>query len=127
MSAHTTYPVLPIALGSLSRALSAVVLAAVSALKIVGRAYRNRQHAHALAGLDRHMLADMGINHADLRDAFSSPIWEDPTELLQERAAERRVNRNLAAISIVPPADSTAIAGSTLPRPAPTRSVRAMI
>ena len=46
-----------------------------------------------LAGLDRHMLADIGITRADLRDAFSEPFWEDPTALLRERAIERRLNR----------------------------------
>ena len=50
-----------------------------------------------LAGLDRHMLADIGITRADLRDAFSAPFWEDPTALLRERALERRVNRVHAA------------------------------
>jgi hypothetical protein len=39
------------------------------------------------------MLKDIGITRADLNDAFSSPIWEDPTALLRERAIERRVNR----------------------------------
>jgi len=47
-----------------------------------------------LAGLDRRMLADIGINRADLRDAFSEPFWEDPTVLLSERVAERRQNRS---------------------------------
>jgi hypothetical protein len=46
-----------------------------------------------LAGLDRHMLADIGINRADVRHAFSEPFWEDPTALLHERAIERRLNR----------------------------------
>ena len=46
-----------------------------------------------LAGLDRRMLADIGITRADVRDAFSEPFWEDPTALLRERAIERRMNR----------------------------------
>jgi hypothetical protein len=47
----------------------------------------------ALAGLDRRMLADIGLNRADVSDAFSEPFWEDPTALLRERAIERRLNR----------------------------------
>ena len=47
----------------------------------------------ALAGLDRHMLADIGLTRSDLSDAFSTPFWEDPTSLLRERAIERRMNR----------------------------------
>ena len=46
-----------------------------------------------LAGLDRHMLADIGITRSDLRDAFSEPFWDDPTALLRERAIERRLYR----------------------------------
>ena len=43
-----------------------------------------------LSGLDQRMLADLGINRADLNDAFSGPFWEDPTELLRQRVQERR-------------------------------------
>jgi len=46
-----------------------------------------------LAYCDQRMLADIGINRADLRDAFSEPLWEDPTALLRERALERRWRR----------------------------------
>ena len=46
-----------------------------------------------LAGLDRRMLADIGLTRSDLNDAFSEPFWEDPTALLRERAIERRLNR----------------------------------
>ena len=59
-------------------------------LKRLARAQRHRREAHILAGLDRHMLADIGITRADLRDAFSEPFWDDPTALLRERAIERR-------------------------------------
>ena len=50
-----------------------------------------------LAGLDRHMLADIGITRSDLRDAFSAPFWDDPTALLHERALERRLIARRAA------------------------------
>ena len=59
-------------------------------LKELARARRNRREAVKLAGLDRRMLADIGITRADVRDAFSEPFWEDPTALLSERAIERR-------------------------------------
>ncbi|HEU5018751.1 MAG TPA: hypothetical protein VFT69_12365, partial [Pseudolabrys sp.] len=45
-------------------------------------------------GLDRRMLADIGITRSDVRDAFSEPFWQDPTALLSERAGERRRNRS---------------------------------
>ena len=46
-----------------------------------------------MAGLDRRMLADIGLTRADVRDAFSAPFWDDPTALLRARAIERRVQR----------------------------------
>jgi uncharacterized protein YjiS (DUF1127 family) len=63
-------------------------------VKNVQRARRNRREAMALAGLDQNILADIGLNRSDLRDAFSAPFWEDPTLLLRERAIERRLNRS---------------------------------
>ena len=79
-------------LGTGSRLLP--VFAAVNGwLKRVARARRHRRQAAALAYCDGRMLADIGINRADLRDAFSEPLWEDPTALLRERALERRWRR----------------------------------
>jgi uncharacterized protein YjiS (DUF1127 family) len=90
-------PILPIAGGILVRvavlAFVAVVALVTYWLKRLARAHRHRCEARLLAGLDRHMLADIGINRADLRDAFSEPFWEDPTALLRERALERRLYR----------------------------------
>jgi uncharacterized protein YjiS (DUF1127 family) len=84
-------PVLPIAGGTLVRALLALVALVTSWLKRLSRARQNRRQATMLAGLDRHMLADIGITRADVRDAFSEPFWDDPTALLRERAIERRM------------------------------------
>ena len=126
----TTYPVLPIALGAASRGLAVLALTVAAGLKAFGRAWQNRRQAQALAGLDQRMLADMGINHSDLRDAFSSPIWEDPTALLQERAAERRSNRSVAVTSIVPPEQGDAVTPQVengFHRPSLARSARALI
>ncbi len=85
-------PVLPVAGGTLVRALLALVALVTHWLRQLARARRNRRDAKVLAGLDRHMLADIGITRADLRDAFSEPFWEDPTALLRERAIERRLS-----------------------------------
>lgn len=84
-------PVLPIAGGTLVRALLALVALVTYWLKQIARVRRHRREAHVLASLDRHMLADIGITRADLRDAFSEPFWDDPTALLRERAIERRL------------------------------------
>ena len=86
-------PVLPIAGSALVRGLASVLALVAYWLRNLARAQRHRRQARQLAGLDRHMLADIGITGADVRDAFSAPLWEDPTALLRERAIERRMNR----------------------------------
>ena len=48
-----------------------------------------------LAALDDRMLADIGLNRSDLRDAFAVPPWRDPSDVLARRAAERRGGRRL--------------------------------
>ena len=88
-------PVLPIAGGTLVRVLLALVALVTYWLKLLARAVRHRREARVLAGLDRHMLADIGITRSDVRDAFSEPFWDDPTALLRERAIERRMNRGV--------------------------------
>ena len=85
------YPVLPVAGGALLRAFASLVALVTSWLKELVRARRHRREANILAGLDRRMLADIGITRADVRDAFSEPFWDDPTALLRERALERRL------------------------------------
>src|SRR5437868_11317057 len=54
---------------------------------------KNRRDAVILAGMDEHMLADIGLTRGDVRDAFSEPVWRDPTAILVSRAHERRINR----------------------------------
>jgi uncharacterized protein YjiS (DUF1127 family) len=44
----------------------------------------------ALANMDRHELADIGLNPSDVSDASALPLDRDPTELLARRARERR-------------------------------------
>ena len=80
---------------------------------------KNRRDAIVLAGMDEHMLADIGLTRGDVRDAFSEPLWRDPTAILVSRAHERRVNRrrlnkglvekSFEAPSIVPSAKSAGL------------------
>jgi uncharacterized protein YjiS (DUF1127 family) len=53
---------------------------------------RNRVVAAKLAQLDDRMLADIGLTRSDLSDAYSQPLWHDPTDMLARRAHERRVS-----------------------------------
>jgi uncharacterized protein YjiS (DUF1127 family) len=93
MNTTNNFPVLPIAAGTLVRAFLSLLALVTHWLKVFARARRHRREAMALAGLDRRMLADIGISRADLRDAFSEPFWEDPTMVLRERVNERRQYR----------------------------------
>ncbi|HYC18221.1 MAG TPA: DUF1127 domain-containing protein [Pseudolabrys sp.] len=90
MSAN--YPVLPVAGGTLVRVFASLLAFVTRWLKELAEARRHRREAHVLAGLDRRMLADIGLTRADVRDAFSEPFWDDPTALLRERALERRLD-----------------------------------
>jgi uncharacterized protein YjiS (DUF1127 family) len=93
-------PILPIAGGTLVRAFASLLALVTYWLKALARARRHRRQASQLAGLDRRMLADIGITRADVSDAFSEPFWEDPTALLHERAIERRLNRAVARAQV---------------------------
>jgi len=95
----TSIPVVPVAGGTLVRAVLSLLAIVTRWLKDLARVRRHRREARALAGLDSHMLADIGVTRADLRDAFSEPFWEDPTELLRERVNERRTSRRPAAVA----------------------------
>lgn len=112
------YPVLPIAGGALLRAFASVLALVTHWLKESARARRHRREANILAGLDRRMLADIGITRADVRDAFSEPFWDDPTALLRERALERRLNGAVRRIK------ADAGADNAFRRPAPDRPAR---
>jgi uncharacterized protein YjiS (DUF1127 family) len=62
---------------------------------------KNRRDAATLAGLDDRMLADIGLTRGDLRDAYSEPVWRDPTAILVSRAHERRINRRRTALGLI--------------------------
>ena len=99
MSTTAQYPVLPLAAGTLARVFAAFLAPVVATSKFVARALRNRHDAKVLAGLDGRMLADIGLTRSDVHDAFSAPLWEDPTTLLSERAIERRMNRAVTRVT----------------------------
>ena len=63
---------------------------------------RSRRDTRILARLDDHMLADIGLTRGDLRDAFSEPVWRDPTAILASRAHERRINRRRGGLGLAP-------------------------
>jgi hypothetical protein len=44
------------------------------------------------------MLADIGLTRGDVRDAYSEPVWRDPTAILVSRAHERRIHRRRTTI-----------------------------
>ena len=76
MSAN--YPVLPVAGGTLLRTFASVLALVTRWLKELVEARRHRRQANVLAGLDRRMLADIGITRADVRDAFSETFLGRP-------------------------------------------------
>ena len=82
----------------LARAGTALGGSLVRRLGQFGRAIKNRRVAASLAGLDDRMLADIGITRSDLRDAYSEPLWHDPTDVLAWRASERRLRRRSAVV-----------------------------
>jgi uncharacterized protein YjiS (DUF1127 family) len=97
-------------------AISAAVRARRSFKRFVER-LKNRHDAMRLASLDDRMLADIGLNRSDLRDAYALPPWRDPSDVLAQRAAERRGSRRQAASDCVPVTTVSAELFGTLPAP----------
>ena len=64
-------------------------------LKRLVERMKNRRDTMRLASLDDRMLADIGLDRGDLRDAFAELPWRDPSDVLVRRAAERRASRRL--------------------------------
>ena len=83
------------------RALAALAGRIGQGLKEFADRVKNRRDAFRLADLDDRMLADIGINRSDLRDAYSGPLWRDPSELLARRAIERRVRKHRTELTCV--------------------------
>ena len=84
---------------------------------------KNRRDATMLAGLDDRMLADIGLTRGDLRDAYSEPVWRDPTAILVSRAHERRINRRRTSIGF---AEKVFDSPSIIPAGAGHRGTRAL-
>jgi uncharacterized protein YjiS (DUF1127 family) len=72
----------------------------VARLRQVLQFLKNRRDAVTLAHLDDRMLADIGLTRGDVRDAFSEPVWRDPTAVLVSRAHERRINRRRSGLGL---------------------------
>jgi uncharacterized protein YjiS (DUF1127 family) len=77
----------------LGRVLWGLVGRARQGLKQFAEKVKNRHAAMQLAELDDRMLADIGLNRSDLRDAYALPPWRDPSDILARRAQERRGRR----------------------------------
>ena len=75
-------------------AITAAVRARRSLKRFLERV-KNRRDTMRLATLDDRMLADIGLDRGDLRDAFAELPWRDPSDVLVRRAAERRASRRL--------------------------------
>jgi uncharacterized protein YjiS (DUF1127 family) len=78
------------------KALTALAGRIGQGLKEFADRVKNRRDAFRLADLDDRMLADIGLNRSDLRDAYAGPLWRDPSELLARRAVERRARHSRA-------------------------------
>lgn len=79
------------------RVLSALAGRIGQVLKEIADRVKNRRDAFRLADLDDRMLADIGLNRSDLRDAYAGPLWRDPSELLARRVVERRAGHRRTA------------------------------
>jgi len=77
----------------LGRVLRGLAGRARRGLKQFAEKVKNRHAAMRLAELDDRMLADIGLNRSDLRDAYALPPWRDPSDILARRAQERRSER----------------------------------
>jgi len=84
----------------LTRMVHSVAGIVTARLRALVQTVKNRRDAAILTGLDDRMLADIGLTRGDLRDAYSEPVWRDPTAVLVNRAEERRVNRRRTATGL---------------------------
>jgi uncharacterized protein YjiS (DUF1127 family) len=89
--------------GRMIFAAAGLVMARLRQLAV---AFRHRHDATVLLRFDDRMLADIGLTRRDVREAFSEPVWRDPTDLLAERVAGGRPSRlkprPSGVLSIVP-------------------------
>jgi len=83
-----------------ARMVNAVAGIVVARTRAVFQTLKNRRDAAVLTGLDDRMLADIGLTRGDVRDAYSEPVWRDPTTILVSRAHERRTSRRRGSIGL---------------------------
>jgi uncharacterized protein YjiS (DUF1127 family) len=86
-----------------SSSFAFVLATLTAAIRKVGQVLKNRHDAAMLADMDDRMLADIGLNRSDVRDAFAEPLWNDPTAILASRALERRKHRAQVTVSLASP------------------------
>jgi len=70
-----------------------------SRVRLVVLAFKNRRDAAVLASFDDRMLADIGLTRSDLREAFSEPLWRDPSPILVNRVMGHRRWRTAPPLS----------------------------
>ena len=85
-----------------ARLVNAFAGIAVERVREFIRLVKSRRDAVSLARLDDRMLADIGLTRGDVRDAFSEPVWRDPTAVLVSRVHERRINRRRGGLGLAP-------------------------
>lgn len=73
-----------------------LVAGAIGAYRFI-TAMSRRRYLVQLGEFDDHMLKDIGLTRADLRDASAGPFWQDPTATLVVRSVERRASRREVA------------------------------
>ena len=103
----------------IARLVNAVTGSVGNGVRSLLQTIKNRRDATILAGMDEHMLADIGLTRGDVRDAFSEPVWRDPTAILVSRAHERRINRRRVKIGLT---EKSFEAPSIVPSPGATRA-----
>lgn len=80
--------------------LQRVFAAAGRGFLAFARGWESRRAMRDLGAFDERMLADIGLNRSDLRDALTGHPWSDATLLLTNRRRERKLARARAAASV---------------------------
>ena len=112
---------LQLLVGSAGRMLRVFGRASAKVTVQLVRAIKHRREAQILARLDSKMLADIGLTQADVRDAFSEPLWRDPTGVLATRVSERRSGQRVAIFDLSAARVTRAFAADTKSTAASTR------
>jgi uncharacterized protein YjiS (DUF1127 family) len=105
-AAMTLYREIILQIAPLPRAVRALGTAIAVAVTRAAKILRHRRDLEFLAGLDDHMLKDIGLNRGDLRFALTEPFWRDVGAALISRVGERGIHKDrpTSVPSIVPAA-----------------------